>query len=213
MLSMIQETCRTQQITLQCGKARPALAVWWSTGGWCRTPDESGGCPDSRCGTSAQQRGALFVVDEHRGFVALAHLAQHSVEQGADRAGHAGMKSRVLPQQGGQQCRTGARQPGYEMDSDSASARCTDSRLRMQACRGKGSNSHFGSSGENRPPVSWPAQAGHPRLFSCEQQSVGGRPAPAMTRRGHAVAPAIMRTAEGKACRVRRGGGWGWRAA
>ena len=65
----------------------------------------------------AQQPRPLIVVDEHGGFVLLAHLPQQSGEQAADRARDAGVKARVLLQQRGEQCRAGTRQARDEVDA------------------------------------------------------------------------------------------------
>ena len=54
-------------------------------------------------------------VDENRGLILLAHVAQHGTDQRADRARDVGVQRRVLPQQGGEQRGAGARQAGDEV--------------------------------------------------------------------------------------------------
>jgi hypothetical protein len=53
---------------------------------------------------------ADVVVDEHRTFVAGAGLGEHRTEQRVDRAAHTGGKTRILPQESGEQGRARARE-------------------------------------------------------------------------------------------------------
>src|SRR5580692_3248341 len=66
---------------------------------------------------AAQHRLALCVGYEDFIFAAGAHFTQHGREPAGDRTAHAGMKTRVLAQQGGKQGRARARQAGNEMDT------------------------------------------------------------------------------------------------
>lgn len=66
---------------------------------------------------AAKDALAPGVVDEHRELVAETHLAQQCAEQAGQWPAHAGMEVRVLAQQGSQQRRARAREPGDEMDA------------------------------------------------------------------------------------------------
>ncbi len=68
------------------------------------------------CENRPQQRLALRIADEDRGLVTHAHAAEHRLYKRADRAGHTGSKTRILPQNGREQSRSSPRQTGNEMD-------------------------------------------------------------------------------------------------
>jgi hypothetical protein len=100
MLSMIHGMCRTQAITLAVGKqlfqqaqlaAPDPVGIEHHLGGEFRAV--------VIIEQALQQASALGIGDEYRVLVAATHLALQSVEQPADRAAHAGVKTRILAQQ------------------------------------------------------------------------------------------------------------------
>ena len=57
----------------------------------------------------------LCIRDEDGELVLAAHFSQHGAEHAGQRAAHAGLKARVLPEDGGEQRRTGTRKTGEEV--------------------------------------------------------------------------------------------------
>ena len=67
-------------------------------------------------GTVAAHQATALIGGDHRAkFAASAQLVEHALNQPAHRAGHAGMKARVLQQQGRQQRGACAGQAGDEV--------------------------------------------------------------------------------------------------
>jgi hypothetical protein len=94
MLSMIQATLRTQQITLASGKsASSAGSRAHQTRLVSKMTALSGLRPVVALEQAGQQVLALRLVDEERGLVAAAHRIQHDAEQRAHRARHRRVKS------------------------------------------------------------------------------------------------------------------------